>query len=402
MTSTIRKGVNIEFLENRAEHSDQNLRAVCTDFILSPNPKVQLESNGNCNFYPGDKGKIWETRLRVQNGGKPIYVPVVIFDSDHGKNMIQDRFSWGREARNKFRICTATFLQLFLQKKFQLFQDTFEKIFANPIGNLREHQIVRAGKAMTLKYGIPNLTTQEDIVKRRPSNDERLYQGEIKKPIFWGHEENDIAAEICGASGANLEIWGKSYVENKLQRGLRGKRILLNMAWISIEALIRFLEVVTPHGIEVILVCWEGIFNVYPEDIYLLNGDIIHAGTLINIYPLGKKNLCSKDTFELIEKVFPAEIKPDLCGEAGEMIQDDLDIPTTVYNINEFAKLGIPLGMKPWRTKVWIALRKSPGAAIELQKQTPQIYNQLLGLGILKKNEKTEKPFEKGYSIDVL
>lgn len=386
-TTATQCDTNIIFLEERQG-------VVHSIFEFGPDTEILLEekdSFGKQKVYPGVMGTIWEfcLRLKVKRNNNSIEeiieVPVIIIDSNHGKKVLAGRFIWGKKVRDQYKICAATVVKLIQNKIFSLFEKEIDFVFTD-LNNNREHQILRAGAAIALAPFIPGLKTQGDNVKREPSSDPNLlYVGEVKGRIQWGKEENDIASEICGATGANLSAWTADYIEKKINSGIPGKRILFNTVFISVESLIRSLPILLKHNIAPIVICHEAIFNIYDDDIKLPNGEIIFGGTLISIYPDKDKRhkvFIPRATYNYLKDIYPTQIMPDVNGEVGEKIGEK-DIDVLVYDANEFKALSMPVWKEPWKSKIIKAFCNSPGASEALRRQTPDIYKEYVKYNLI-------------------
>lgn len=357
-------GCPVEFLDTR--------EGVCrTPFELPPDPEIRLEPEGAIlPVYPGTKGRIWEFNLRLKvNGDSVHHVPVIVIDCDHGKDVLLGRFIFGAEARNQYAVCAATVAKLISGGYFNRFNDELRLLFNDPT-NIREHQILRAGKAISLHPFMPDIQCQGDDVKRHAVQNGRMFEGRVVTQHSHGEEMLHVWSEICMATGANLGAFSESYVNFCREHGNgQEKWVLLNSVFISIEGLKRFLPILLEHGIKPIILCWEGIFNIHKEDLVLSSGLTIFAGTLISLYPdSDNKVFLPRSTYEFIERNYPVGLKPDINGEVGEKIEER-DIDVTIYDLCEFERLGMLVGHEPWRSKVIRALEKSPGTVSRLHRE---------------------------------
>lgn len=391
---------------------------VRTPFEFGPDPEIRLEDTdytGEQKIYPGVGGRVWEMELGLKvavNGEEGVVrFPVIIIDSDHGKKLLADRFSWGKNARDGYQIAAATVAKLIISRNFSLFKDEIGSIFGN-IGDVREHQILRAGKAVKLAPFLPGLKTQGDDVKRKPVPGAVMYEGEVKGRIDWGTESTNMASEICIATGANISALTSDYKINKIDKGLPGKNMVFNTIFISVEGLIRALPILLENGIRPIVICWEGIFNIYKGDVRLPDGSMIYAGTLISMYPDTEekhKVFIPRGTYEYLKELYQfdktmpsmelilkksyqsnktmrgiAEIgtMPDINGEVGEKTQDDLDIDVLIYDSCEFRALRVLL-TEFWWKKISNAYRRSPGASEALRRTVSWLYDEYVDLGLI-------------------
>lgn len=370
--------------------------ATCTPYKFPPDERIKLEDvDGQPQIYPGDEGEIYEFSMHIticDNGDSQKHaVQVICFTGGLEKELEIARLVWAAEARNQYATASATFAKAVQSGSIVRYQKEMEEFFSSDsIGSTSEYLVLRAGKAMALKPFFSELDQRTADCKRRPIPGEKLFQGSVKGKIEWGNERNTIGDEICVASGANLEALFTDRVKNKGQC----ENFLLHSIFISIEGLRRSLPVLLKAGIKPIIVCWGGIFNVYKSNITLSNGTVIDAGTLISIYPDSDQNnssIMTEETYQyIIDTYCHVPILPDLNGEVGEKIQDDLDMDVIQYDLCELFALGIRFKEEPWRSKVKKAFEKSPEAFTKLARSAPNVYAYFAAEGLIA--QKIEMP----------
>lgn len=366
--------------------------ATRTPYKFPHDDKIKFEDfDGQPQVYPGDEGEIYEFPMHItlgDNGDSQEYeVPVICFTGKLEKELEIARLVWGAEARNQYATASATFAKAVQSGSIVRYYKEMEDFFSpDTIGTTSEYLVLRAGRAMMLKPFFPELDQRTADCKRRPTQDDRLFQGSIKGKIDWGDEEKSIGDEICVASGANLEALFTDRVKNKGEC----KSFLLHSIFISIEGLRRSLPVLLKAGIKPIIVCWGGIFNVYKSNLTFSNGTVVDAGTLISIYPDSDPNnraIMTEETYYYINSIYGhVPILPDLNGEVGEKIQDDLDLDVIQYDICELSALGIRFKDEPWKSKVKRAFEKSPEAFTKLARSAHNVYAYLVAEGLIAQN----------------
>lgn len=314
--------------------------------------------------YRGDSGKVFD--IRMPFGDRDIRL--LLFDSEFGrKNLLNGRFCYGKQARQTYRQCCATTAK------------TLECYFPDILGyveHAREHQILRAGRVLSLAPFIEGLKTQGDDFKRNPTNGDSLYRARSTREINWGPETTRIFSDICPASGSTMEAFAeKAIQETNL------KKIIFNCSTGTINALNRVIPKIPQH-IEVIVLYWEALFSVWREDITLPDGEIIYAGTVINLNPdpdfPDNDPVAPAEVVDYIHTIFQRDrvrLLPDIPGEVGEKIQDNWLGPIT-YDILEFYNAGIDFSQSPWKEKMEYAWNL-PGVQQNLKMKLPYIYNDI-------------------------
>lgn len=330
------------------------------EFDFSGDMSVDIEGER----YRGDSGVIYDLDMPFKERS----VRILLFDSKFGREkLIPGRFIYGKAARFIYRHCCATTAKALL------------RFFPDVTGYLeltREHQILRAGKVMSLAPFIEGLKTQGDDFKRKPIEGENLYSASATKDINWGPETARIFSDICPASGSTMEAFvDKALKETNL------KRIIFNCSTSTINALNRVIPTIPPD-VEVTVVYWEALFSVWRDDVILPGGEVIHGGTIINLnpdpdYPQNNP-IAPKDVTEYIHDIFQRDrlkLLPDIPGEVGEKIQETWVGPLT-YDFLEFYNAGIDLTRSPWNNKSRSAW-KMPGVQSNIRTKLPYIYNDL-------------------------
>lgn len=366
------KPSNVEFLDDRDWTTHRA-------FMFGPDKSISIEGKP----YPGAMGIIHEffLKLRICHNGSDeiVRIPIIVGDGMLAKAIFDARFVFGREARVPYAMCAATVVKLIRDNPFALHRELFAEAFAD-IRKVREHQILRAGAALTMAPFWPGLRTQGDDVKRHPVEGDQMFDGRVVGTIYWGPETTDIADEICIATGANFFSWGENRVENKPDGGF----IFLNSATITIEGLVRTLPLFIAHGITPIIFCWGGIFNLYNKNLHLPGGDVVNRGTMIGMYPPpAGKVFISRESYAYDRGLYPVEIHPDIVGEAGEKISDGRDLDVIPYDLFEMTACGIDLSVEPWRARLFEALKKSPGSIQIIKNRTPEVYENLKRMGFV-------------------
>jgi len=332
--------------------------------------KVEFDFPGDMSVdieeekYRGDSGVIYDLNMPFKERS----VRILLFDSKFGRNqLIPGRFIHGEAARFIYRHCCATTAKALLR----FFPDV-----TRYIEHAREHQILRAGKVMSLAPFIEGLKTQGDDFKRKPVEGNTLYNASATGNINWGPETTRIFSDICPASGSTMEAFVK-----KAMKETDLRRIIFNCSTSTINALNRVIPEI-PRNIEVTVIYWEAFFSVWREDVVLPDGEVIHGGTIINLNPdpdYPRNNpIAPQEVLEYIHDIFQKDrlkLLPDIPGEVGEKIQDTWVGPLT-YDFLEFYNAGIDFARHPWNEKA-IKAWKMPGVQTNIRMKLPYIYGDL-------------------------
>ncbi|MCD4785661.1 MAG: hypothetical protein K8T10_17705 [Candidatus Eremiobacteraeota bacterium] len=332
--------------------------------------KIEFDFPGDVSIdiegekYEGDTGVVYDIDMPFKERS----VRILLFDSKAGREkLLTGRFIHGKAARFIYRHCCATTAKALL------------RFFPDVIGHLdliKEHQILRAGRALTLTPFIEGLKTQGDDFKRNPVEGNNLYHACATKDINWGPETARIFSDICPASGSTMEaFFNKALEETNL------KRIIFNCSTSTINALNRVIPIIPPE-IEVTVVYWEALFSVWRDDVILPNGEVIHGGTIINLnpdpdYPQNNP-IAPKEVMEYIHDIFQRDrlkLLPDIPGEVGEKIQEAWVGPLT-YDFIELYNAGIDFTRPPWKEKAQSAWNM-PGVQTKIKTKLPHIYSDL-------------------------
>ena len=344
--------------------------------ILEKSKRLQIKDVKQFNFYPnssfdtegtfysGDSGKVYDIVMPFGNRTARI----LLFDSEFGRErLLTGRFIHGKKARKIYRHCCVTTAR------------ALECFFPDVLGyveHAREHQILRAGRVLSLAPYIEGLKTQGDDFKRNPVEGTDMYEARSTSKINWGPETTRIFSDICPASGSTME----AFVE-KVCRETNVKKIIFNCSTGTINSLNRVIPKV-PENVEVVVIYWEALFSVWREDIVLPDGEKIHAGTVINLNPdpdfPDNNPIAPEEVVEYIHRIFQRDrvnLLPDVPGEVGEKIQENWIGPLT-YDILEFYNAGMDLSQAPWKTKIESAL-EMPGVRQNLEVKLPYIYRDI-------------------------
>jgi hypothetical protein len=330
------------------------------EFVTKPDDNVNIEGRS----YPGDRGRVFDLEMPIE-GRK---IRILLFDSEMGRDkLLTGRFIYGKDARFLYRATTGTVAKVL----GQLFPGVL-----GDLANTREHQILRAGRALSLAPFIPGIKTQGDDFKRKPVAGKSLYQAQATDKINWGGEECRIFSDICPASGSTMEAFTKKAVEET-----KLKKLIFNCSTSAINALYRVAPIIPPD-VETIFISWEALFSVWRKDVTLPGGSVIHSGTIINLnvdpdfpdfHPIAPESV-----FEHIHCLYQkdrVDLLPDIPGEVGEKIQDSWVGPLT-YDFLEFYRCGIDISQKPWfdlASSAW----SMPGVKEEIKNQAPEVFEKM-------------------------
>jgi hypothetical protein len=330
------------------------------EFSYKPDSDVIIEDK----IYPGDTGQVFDLTMKFNE--KP--ARILLFDSEFGrKDLLTGRFIYGKEARRLYGVCTSTVARTLME---------YYPEVLGPVENIREHQILRAGKAITIAPYIKGLKTQGDDFKRYPLEGTDMYQAVSTGEINWGSETVRIFSDICPASGSTMETFvKKSLAESRVER------FIFNCSTSTINALHRVMPHIPPQ-VEVVVVYWEALFSVWRKDVILPDGQTIHAGTIINLNPdeeFPENNpVAPREVTDYINRIFQrtsVKLLPDVAGEVGEKIQEDCVEPFS-YDFLEFFASGIDLTQEPWREKARNAWYRE-GVQEFLKVKSPEVYLEL-------------------------
>ena len=314
--------------------------------------------------YPGDEGKVFDLEMTVEDRT----IRILLFDTDYGrKELLCGRFIHGKSARKLYYNTCQTVSQ------------TLQCYFPDVLGYVeraREHQILRAGRALSLAPFIEGLTTQGDDFKRKPVSDGELFTADATGKINWGPETTRIFSDICPASGSTMAAFvKKALAETRLEK------IIFNTSTTTINSIYRMLPSI-PREVEVILICWEALFSVWRENVTLPGGEVIHGGTIINLNPDPDfpkfEPIAPREVVNFIHRIFQRDrvpLLPDIPGEVGEKIQDHWIGPYT-YDFLELYNAGINLLKEPWYKKAKTAWNM-PGVQENLKLKSPEVYRAL-------------------------
>jgi hypothetical protein len=330
------------------------------EFSHRPDANTLIEKE----IYPGDTGRVYDLIMEFDN--RP--ARILLFDSEFGRNnLLTGRFIYGKEARRLYGICTNTVAQTLVR---------YYPEVLGPVENAREHQILRAGKAITIAPYIKGLKTQGDDFKRHPLEGSNMYQATATGEIDWGPETVRIFSDICPASGSTMEAFVKKAITES-----RVERFIFNCSTSTVNALHRVIPLI-PKNIDVVVIYWEALFSVWRKDVELPDGQLIHAGTIINLNP-DEESPCynpvaPRDVHNYIHRIFQRDkvsLLPDVAGEVGEKIQEKWTEPLT-YDFLEFYHSGIDLTQEPWREKAYQAWHKE-GVQYCLKLKSPEVFKEL-------------------------
>ncbi|MFP4498115.1 MAG: hypothetical protein ACLFQV_07880 [Vulcanimicrobiota bacterium] len=333
------------------------------DFVSEPDTRLDIEGHP----YAGDRGKVFELKMEI--GERPF--KILLFDTDFGrKELLTGRFIYGKQARNLYQHCCATVADVL---------HTYYPDVLGYVEHTREHQILRAGKVMTLAPFIEGLKTQGDDFKRQPvDNLKQMYQARATEDIDWGKETTRIFSDICPASGSTME----AFVEKVLAES-QVKKLVFNCSTSTINSLYRVVPLI-PENIQVTFIYWEALFSVWRHDITLGDGEVIKAGTVINLNPdpdfPDYNPLAPKEVLDYILEIFQRNsipLLPDIPGEVGEKIQDQWVGPLA-YDFMEFHNAGIDFSKSPWKEKTSKAW-DMPGVQEKLKEKSEKAYNDIAG-----------------------
>jgi hypothetical protein len=329
-------------------------------FNFKADPKKDIEGQP----YGGDSGKVFDIRMPFGDRN----IRLLLFDSEFGrKHLLNGRFCYGKQARQIYRHCCATTAK------------ALECYFPDVLGyveHAKEHQILRAGRILSLAPFIEGLKTQGDDFKRNPTIGDDLYKARSTGNINWGTETTHIFSDICPASGSTME----AFVEKAVKETTL-KKIIFNCSTGTINALNRVIPKI-PANIEVDVIYWEALFSVWREDITLPDGETIYAGTVINLNPdpdfPENDPIAPAEVVDYIHKIFQRDkvrLLPDIPGEVGEKVQDHWLGPIT-YDILEFYTAGIDFSQSPWKEKMQYAWNL-PGVRQNFKMKLPYIYSDI-------------------------
>lgn len=408
MSTLTSKRSKIFFLDDRKG-------VVCSKFSVDINRSILEPENlsskqrGICLLgidYIRVTGKIWEFKLHIQitlkNSKKlSFFVPIIIIDSNHGKTMLASQFKFGSEARNLYRICAAVLDKLIRDSStFSLNKQVMIETFLGGAWNTLECLILDSGKILTLKPFFKDLNSLECLIIKQPCYGNSFFTGTINGIVDWKKMESYLFIDTCVSSGIDMVTAITALKEYLISQGdsLQGKRIIIDSIFISSYGLMQFLPDLLLAGAEVIVVTWEGIFNLFKKDLDLFGKGVIPKGSMVSIY----KNDCDpvfvpRATYQLLHQLYPVEIKPDLSGPVGKRLRDDRDIDLITYMIEMFNILKMPLDIEPWKGEISRALSKSAGARKILKLTTPGIFKELLKYGIITDQDHlndTNNPFD--------
>jgi hypothetical protein len=331
------------------------------DFSYKPDPDIDIEGE----IYPGDTGQVFDLTMII--GERP--ARILLFDSEFGRNeLLTGRFIYGKEARRLYSVCTNTVARTLMEYYPEILGE---------VENAREHQILRAGKAISIAPFIKGLKTQGDDFKRQPLGGSDMYQAACTGEINWGSETVRIFSDICPASGSTMEAFVKKAISET-----EVSRFIFNCSTSTINALYRVIPAI-PSEIEVVVIYWEALFSVWRNDVVLPDGQTIHAGTIINLNPddeFPRNNpIAPGKVQDYIYRIFQRDrvsLLPDVAGEVGEKIQEEWVEPLS-YDFLEFCNSGIDLTREPWREKAEIAW-KMEGVKEHLKSKAPEVYERLV------------------------
>ena len=333
-------------------------QVISFNFKADPNKDIEGQP------YGGDSGKVFDIQMPFGERN----IRLLLFDSEFGrKHLLNGRFCYGKQARHTYRHSCATTAKAL---------DCFFPDVLGYVEHAREHQILRAGRILSLVPFIEGLKTQGDDFKRNPVNGDGLYKARSTGDINWGPETTRIFSDICPASGSTME----AFVEKAL-RETNLKKIIFNCSTGTINALNRVIPKI-PANVEVIVIYWEALFSVWREDITLPDGETIYAGTVINLNPdpdfPTNDPIAPAEVVDYIHKIFQRDkvkLLPDIPGEVGEKVQDHWLGPIT-YDILEFYNAGIDFSQSPWKEKMQYAWNL-PGVQQNIKMKLPYIYSDI-------------------------